>query len=380
MYFVSFFFALGFAFLDVFITIDAASLGMQELMHYMTAKFALITLLIMGALQIMGRIGDRVFYTLMGSITVGSFIYIVLKGGDISSLEAGVFYAVFVAPFWAIYHIMFATATSDSNIGNEVSLAGTGMTVGMTFGSVMGGFCSQLGLETIGAIIGFGIVGSSTASLIYRAIKTGLIGKLRQSGAIDEGLFAALKRCKYRSVGSFLEGLFNIICGNFWMVYLRLAGISAAGVGIWHSLMVVSKVIVTPFAGSLVNHGKRREMVLGSGLNLLGWTPFLFGAKSFFVLASMNLWAIGTHLFSTGLSSAWYGSRTIAAITVREGIMGVSRVGIIFVLTPVLYADPDTFIKVTIIICALTVVYSALWMRSTRMKGSVLPIENIVMN
>lgn len=378
MYFISFFFALGFAFLDVFITIDAAGLGENEFTQYMVAKFGLLSLLIPAALLGMGRVGDRVFYGALIAVTLASLLYVVLKGGDLSPLEAGAFYAVFVSPFWAVYHIMFAVATSDENIGNEISLAGTGMTVGITLGSLAGGVCSQLELESAGAVLGFFIVAGATLSLIFRAGSTGLIGRLRQSGAIDETLWEALKRCKYRSLGSFLEGIFNIVGGNLWIVYLRFAGISAAAVGAWQAVMVVSKIVITPFAGDLVNHGKRREMVLGAGLNLLGWTPFLFGAQSFFVMISMNVWAVGSHLFSTGLTSAWYGSRTIAAIVVRELIMGVSRVGFIFLLVPVVYADPAAYIKITVVIGAVTVVYAALWMRSVRMKGPVLPIENIV--
>lgn len=378
MYFISFFFALGFAFLDVFITIDAAGLGAPELTAYMLAKFGGITVLMPAALLCMGRVGDKVFYAVLVAMMLAGLFYVVLRGGAVAPLEAGFFYALFVSPFWAVYHIMFAVATSDENMGNEISLSGTGMTVGITFGSLAGGVCSQLGLEAAGMIVGFLIVGAATTGLIVRAISSNLIDRLRQTGAIDETMWAALKRCKYRSLGSLLEGIFNIVGGNLWILYLRLAGISAAAVGAWQALMVVSKIIITPFAGALVNHGRRREMVLGAGLNLLGWTPFLFGAHSFFVMISMNVWAVGTHLFSTGLTSAWYGSRTIAAIVVREIILGVGRIATVLLLTPVIYASTEAFIDITIIVGAAMVVYAALWMRSLKMKGPVLPIENIV--
>ncbi|GEM_PF-1512127 len=378
VYFVSFFFAFGSAFLDVFMTIDAAGMGERDITLFLLAKFGSLSLLIPAGLLGMGKVRDGVFYGfLIGTMLLG-LAYIALRGGDISSFESGFFYGLFVSPFWSIFHIMFAAATSDKNIGNEVSLASTGMTVGITFGALAGGACSQMHLEEVGTITGFVILTASILCLIRKAVTSDLINTLRRTGAIDEKLSDALKRCKYRSLGSLLEGIFNIIGGNLWMVYLRFAGIAAAAVGAWTSAMVVAKIIMTPFAGALVNHGKRREMVLGSGLNLLGWTPFMFGAKSLIVMASMNVWAVGAHLFSTGLTSAWYGSRTIAAIVVRELIMGASRITAILLLTPVLYDDPAKFIDISIIIGAVTVVYSALWMRSVRMKGPVLPIENVV--
>lgn len=378
IYFVSFFFALGSAFLDIFIAIDVAALGAAELTRFLVGKFGLIMVLIPIGVYGIGRVKDPVLYGAYLLLVVCALGFIMAQGGQVSPLEAGLLFAVAVSPFWAVFHVMFATATTDDNIGNEVSLAGTGMTVGMTFGFVLGGLCSQYDLEAIGMIAGFGVLIVSTAALVLRAMTTGFSRNLRESGAMDETLFGAFKRCRYRSIGVFLEGIFQLPSGNLWIVYLSLSGIAAGAVGIWQGVMVLARVVVTPFAGALVNHGRRREMLLGSGLNLLGWTPFLYGVTTGAVLVFMNVWAVGMQLFSTGLTSAWYSSRTVSGIMVREIVMGMGRTGFIFVLVPLLYADGAAFINTVVVLAAIMVIYSVLWMRSIRMKGPVLPIENIV--
>lgn len=381
IYFTSFFFAFGFAFLDIFLALDIGALGARELTNFMVAKLGGISVIIPIALLLIGRVSDKVLYPALLLVTATGLFHHFLADSPASALQLGLFYACAVSPFWAMYHAMFASVTSDSNIGNEVSLAGTGMTIGMTFGSVLGGFFSQMELDSASVIIGFSIIITSALALILKAFKTGFSNALKETGAMDESLIDALKRCKFRSVGSFLEGLMQPPTSNLWIVYLSLAGIGAAAVGIWQAIMVLVKVVVTPLAGSLVNHGRRREMMLGAGLNMLGWTPFLYGVTSFFVLIFMNIWAVGLQLFSTGLTSAWYGSRTVSAIIVREMLMGVARVGATFVMVPLLYASPQNFINTIMVISALMCVYAALWMRSLKSKGGpVLPIESIVDN
>lgn len=377
MYFVSFFFALGFAFLDIFIALDTAALGPRELTEYLVSKFGVILVVMPFALFLIGRIPDKLLFSLFLLSTLTGLGYIIFKGGILTPLEAGFLYGLTVSPFWAIYHVMFATATSDANIGNEVSLAGTGMTVGMTFGSVLGGLCSQFELQTLGMIIGFSVMICSTAILIFRALKTNFSKQLREIGALDETMWHALKRCRYRSVGSVLEGVMQLPTGNLWVVYLSLSGIAAAAVGTWTAFMVAVKVFFTPYAGALVNHGRRREMVLGSAFNLFGWAPFMF-VTNLFTLSFMNVWAVGMQLFQTGLTTAWYNSRTVAAIMVREILLGLARTSALFVLIPILYADPETFIDIVIVLSSMMAFYAALWMGSVLMKGPVLPIENIV--
>lgn len=380
IYFTSFFFALGFAFLDIFIALDVAAMGQRELTEYIVAKLGAISIIIPIALWLMGRIPDSLLYLLLLSLSLAGLACMIFMETEARPLEIGLLYASAVSPFWAMYHCMFASATSDKNLGNEVSLAGTGMTIGMTFGAVLGGFCSQYELNELGLYLGFIILILSNLALIIRALKTKFTKTLKNSGAMDESLWGALKRCKYRSVGSFLEGIFQAPTGNLWVAFLSLSGITAAAVGIWQAVMVLVKIVVTPLAGSLVNHGRRREMLLGAGLNLFGWVPFLYGFTSFFVLLFMNIWAVGIQLFTTGLTSAWYGSRTVAAIIVREIIIGVGRVGCALVLIPLLYNDVQNFINTVVVIAAVMVIYAALWMRSVKTKGPVMPIESIVTN
>jgi len=378
IYFSSFFFALGSAFLDVFIAIDSSKLGAAELTYFLLGKFVVAMTFIPFGLYCMGRVNDKILYSGFIALMAAGLAAIVVLQSQLSPWQAGLIFAMASAPFWPIYHIMFATATTDKNIGNEVSLSGTGLTVGITVGSLLGGFCSQYQWGVWGLISGFVILIGATLAMIIRAYRSRFTESLQQSGAMSESCFQALKRSRYRSVGAVLEGLFHLPSGNLWLVYLGTAGIAAGAVGAWQAVMVLSKVVATPFAGSLVNHGRRREMLFGSGLNLLGWVPFLFGVGSGFVLLFMNIWAVGMQLFSTGLASVWYSSRTVAAIMVREILMGVGRVAATLALVPILYASPLHFIQATLLISVAIFIYSLLWMRATRARGRVLQIENIV--
>jgi hypothetical protein len=93
----------------------------------------------------------------------------------------------------------------------------------------------------------------------------------------------------------------------------------------------------------------------------------------------MAIWSVGNQLFSTGLGSAWYKSRTVASMMAREMILGISRLIFVPIMIYILYYfSPAIFIYFMLGLSALMLLYALNWMRAIKLKGPVMPIENIV--
>ncbi len=378
LYFTSIIFAFSSAFIDLFIVIDLIDLSAFEMIQYQIVKLGGVSLLVVLILWMITKYGGKVIYPFITAMLSSAMVFCIFWPYDLTPWQLGMIFMLVNAPFWSLYHVFFAISVSDENVGNEVSLAGTGMTVGMALGYFAGGFFQAIGIGMFGLVLGFGGMAIGTCMLIYHAYKLKLRRLIIASGSLTETLPEAFKRCRYRSLGSILEGLMHIGGGSLWAIFLSFSGITATAVGIWSALMVLVKVIFTPIAGSLINHGKRREMFWGSFVTSIGWIPFLFTTT--FALPAMYIWSVGNQLFSSGLSSAWYQSRTIASLIAREIILGIVRVIFIPPMVLILYASTDYFIYTMVGIAVIMVIYSFYWMRSIKIKGPVMPIETIVMN
>ena len=377
IYFTSLLFSFGFAFLDMFLLLDISKMSMEGMLQYLCPKYFFLLTIVTGTIFCVSRYNPKLVYATIATILAAALIYTYIKQDSLTPLEIGMLYGLFTSPFWGIFHVIFAVSTSKSNIGNEVSLAGTGMTLGTSAGFLAGGLFLGSAYQEFALIIGFSFIATATFCLILYAIKLRLRTYLRGNGALDESMKEAFLRCRYRSLGSVFEGIFNLCAGNLWIVFMAFNGIAAAMVGVWNALMIVIKIIFTPIAGSLVNHGQRREMLLGSSLTALGWAPLLF--TNALILPAMYIWSIGAQLYATGLSSAWYSSRTISSLMVREIILGITRVSFLFVLVPLLYADSFYFVAISVFFAVLMVIYSIYWRLNIKLKGPVLPFENKIM-
>lgn len=376
LYVASMLFAFSSSFLDLFIVIDLMDMPMQDMMTYLILKNAGVSALVSVLFWMVAKFGGKLLYPLFISLITGGVLFCVLWPAPLSPLQLGAAFVIVNSPFWALYHVFFAISISDENVGNEVSLAGTGMTVGIALGFLAGGFVQSLEAEFIGTLIGFIGMAGGTLMMILHAYKMRLKKLLRESGALDETLGQAFIRCRYRSLGTFMEGIMQMGGGSLWVIFLKLAGISAAAVGIWNAVMVLVKIFFTPIAGSLINHGKRREMLLGSVLNTFGWVPFVLTTTM--ALPAMYIWSVGNQLYSSGLGSAWYQSRTVSSMMAREILLGVSRLICIPPLVLLLYHDTDYFIYVMVGLSALMIIYSLYWIRSIKIKGPVMAMENMV--
>lgn len=376
IYTTSMLFAFGVAFLEMFVLLDLSTLPRGEMMYFLFIKFFSSSIVVCSTFYLISRFGGRMCYPyIIGTLAVALLFYATLMDPN-NPVQIGVMIGLLCAPFWGIYHVLFAVTASKENLGNEVSIAQTGMTIGTTIGFAAGGYFAQNDMQNIALLVGFVTTALSTLMLVIYAYRIRLRKNLEKSGLLDETLGQAYDRCSYRSLGTAFDGIVQLIGGNLWVIYMSLAGISATAVGVWNAIMVLIKIIFTPIAGTLVNHGRRREMVLGSIIHTVGWVPFLI--PSAIVLPAMYVWSVGYQLFVTGLNTTWYSSRTISSLLLREMILGAIRLIAIPLLVPILYLDPLYFIIVTIIISAFMVFYSLRWMKfmKDQYKGPVLAIAN----
>jgi hypothetical protein len=378
IYVTSMLFAFGAAFLEMFILLDFSDLPKIDMMYFLFIRFFCGTIIVCSVFYLISRHGGRVIYPYILGVIIASLLYYIFLMDPDSPIQVALMLGLISSPFWGIYHVLFAITASKENLGNEVSIASTGMTIGTTIGFAAGGIFAQYELQTLALGIGFLATALSIFMLVAYAYKIRLKKNLQESGLLDETLGQAADRCRYRSLGAGFDGVLQLCGGNLWIVYLSLSGISATAVGLWNAIMVLIKIIFTPIAGTLVNHGRRREMVLGSIVQTVGWAPFLI--PSALVLPAMYVWSVGYQLFATGLNSTWYSTRTVSSLLLREMILGATRLISIPLLVPILYLDPVYFIIVTLIISALTIFYSLRWMKSIKdkYKGPVLAIANNV--
>ena len=346
------------------------------MISYQVVKNAGISIVVIILLWMITKYGGKVIYPFITAMLSSAMVFCIFWPYDLTPWQLGFIFVLVNAPFWSLYHVFFAISVSDENVGNEVSLAGTGMTVGMAVGFAAGGYLQSMNIGIYGLVLGFGGMALGTCMLIYHAYKLKLRRLIIASGALTETLPEAFKRCRYRSIGSVLEGLIQIGGGNLWPIFLTFAGITAAAVGIWNAIMVLVKIIFTPVAGSLINHGQRREMFWGSVVTSVGWVPFIF--TTMFALPAMYIWSVGNQLFSAGLGSAWYRSRTIASLMAREIILCITRLIFIPVMVLILYSSTTIFIYFMVGVSILMVLYSLYWMKSIKIKGPVMPIETTV--
>ncbi len=376
LYFTSVIFSFSGAFLDLFIVIDLMKMDIMQMIYYLLIKNAGVSFLICLIFWMITKFGGKVIYPFITAMLSCAMVFCLFWPYHLGAIELGIIFMLINAPFWALYHVFFAISISDENVGNEVALAGTGLTVGMAIGTLAGGFIQAFDAGFYALVFGFTGMTIGTVMLIIHANKMTLRDFLIASGALNETLWEAFRRCKYRSLGSIFEGILQVGGGSLWFIFLSLSGIGASAVGIWAGLMVMIKVIFTPICGSLINHGQRREMLMGSGVTLIGWLPFVFTTT--FALPAMYIWSVGNQLFSSGLSSAWYKSRTVASLMAREMILGIVRLicipGMIFIL----YHSTDYFIYFMIAISFMMTIYSIYWMKSIKIKGPVMPIETNV--
>lgn len=373
LYFTSIIFAFSASFLDLFIVIDLIDLTAWEMIRYQVIKNAGVSLVVVILLFMIAKYGGKLIYPFITAMLSAAMILCLFWPYELQPWLLGFIFVLVNAPFWSLYHTFFAISVSDENVGNEVSLAGTGMTVGMALGFAAGGYLQSINAGIFGLVLGFGGMSVGTCMLIYHAYKLKLRDMILKSGALDEKIPEAFKRCRYRSIGSLLEGVMQTGGGALWPIFLSFAGVTAVAVGIWNAVMVLVKIIFTPIAGSLINHGKRREMLMGSAVTAVGWVPFIFTTT--FALPAMYIWSVGNQLFASGLGSAWYQSRTIASLIAREIILGLSRLIFIPIMILILYHDASLFIYFMVGSSLLMILYSLYWVKSIKIKGPSMPIE-----
>ena len=375
LYFTSVIFAFSYSFLDLFIIIDLVKLEMSEMMSFQLTKYALISSLVIAIFLMITRYGGKVIYPFITAILSSAMVLTLAWPYELTPAMIGLIFALVNAPFWALYHVFFAISVSDENVGNEVSLAGTGLTLGVAIGTISGGIFQALDIGFYGLVFGFGGMATGTFMLILYANKKTLRDLIISSGALNETLPEAFRRCRYRSYGTILDGALQT-GSTLWAIFLSFSGIGAVAVGLWSGLMVFIKIVFTPIAGAMINHGHRREMMAGAIVTMTGWLPFL--VTTTFALPAMYVWSVGNQLFQTGLNSAWYRSRTVASLMAREIILMTSRLIFVPLIIWLLYTDTTYFILFMIGLSCLMIGYSTYWMKSIKIKGPVMPIETLV--
>lgn len=366
--------AFGWAFLDVFMGLDYLQKGLWQLVGFAAGKYGIIGFLMMPLFFLWTRIPVRVYgaiIMLLPVLGLGYAFWNQVEGvRSLGGFEYGLLLGTGMSTFWVLYHLIMVANTSDGNRGNEISLATTGVTVGMFFGAIGGGYVKQFDFPQEYGMIGLAAMMTGTFLIWNCAWREDIFRRMRANGALQETFRQALLKDPERTRTTFMEGAFHVAHGLLWPVFLSVQGFAALGIGFVHGMNVLLKIFISPIAGYLTNQDHGREIEFGGWIKVAGWLPWLSLSSVALIPLSSVLWALGGHLFAVGTTARWYKCRSVASVAVREGLFGVSRVMFIFIMVPALFYSPAMFI----LICAALTTLLTLCGRAMRTKAAVAKV------
>ncbi|MEM6781096.1 MAG: MFS transporter [Pseudomonadota bacterium] len=228
-------------------------------------------------------------------------------------------FSLFSASFWLLYHVLVIHSSSDANLGNEVSIANIGSSIGSMIGYFIGGLIFAFLPGTWFVMLCFaGLLGSSI--LLLSAIPLESPVQTR-SGNVFQSLFHK----PWQSVNTMLDGASHFLISFFAPVWLGFIGLSSVATGIVSALGIACKIASSPFTGHWFHTTKMREGKVGATLITAGWAPWAVIQSPFVLLWSYFFWTTGSHMFAVGLQSRWYTDKTYANMAAREVALGIGR-------------------------------------------------------
>lgn len=358
LYFASLLFAFGFTAIDLFFVLDFAALGPLSVMKMMLSKYVVACLFLLPAMMMLSKILSKKvlmsIYIIFPAISLG--VLYNMAGQDLSPVLIGIVYAMSCSSFWAMYHVSMVAHSSDHNKGNEISIAVNGLNIGCIGGFFAGGILSQMNVDAFTVAAG-GATMMFTAIVIQSIyfLRTNVLEALSHHNSHAESVWEAFKKHPRRSLGTFLQGLFDVPSKAAWPLFMTISGVSAIAAGSVQAITTIFKLVSSPWIGHWVNSGNGKEMSYGSSLQAAGWLPWLFVNTPILVSFSSFTWALGTHFYDIGLSKRWYSCRSVAGVVAREVVLGLGRCVAALAIIPLLLISPYLFAAAAFIVAIMMI-------------------------
>lgn len=302
------------------------------------------------------KMKKKSFFTLLFILQTLCILFLILIPYDQALPEAsafinGILFTIISAPFWALFHIMMIQSSSDENLGNEISVALIGINIGNLLGSVSGGLALAFLPGYLYMLFCFAAFVVATTLLAKTIPEEGK--RIEQKTMLES---ITLK--PWRTINTMLDGSFHFLGSFFLPVWLGFIGIGSVMTGFLAGANILSRLIISPFAGHLSLGSKAMESKIGAILKTIGWGPWLFTLSPFNLIWSYLFWNTGQHLYAVGLQSRWYKEKTYNNMAAREFLLGVGRGIACVIAVPALYTAPVLFFAVSALFGVLTVLAS----------------------
>ncbi|MES2205456.1 MAG: hypothetical protein V4525_01515 [Pseudomonadota bacterium] len=320
-----------------------AGLGLSSLALFWMVFFGLTGFVLMpGLCWIYGRYGmpkaGLAFFSLL-------FIGFGLAWGVGNSAPLGlaIAYSCMAMAYWTAYHLSMFTHSSSSNRGNEIAMAYVMMGLGSGVGYVVSGFVLQAGYITFGLALAFTSLALGT-SILLRLLKSrreSLLGsywtEFRKSVLETDRLLRTL---------AISYGMIDVLNGFLLPAWLRLEGMAPKTAGGILAFQVCVLILLAPIVGRIANQMRGKELLIGLGLYLAGWTFLSLPlGLSLPVQVSITLfiWVGATQFYGCGVNKRWYEHKSLMSVGTREMLLNVGRLSVGAVGISIMQLSPHNF-------------------------------------
>ena len=237
-------------------------------------------------------------------------------------------------PFWSAYHLTFTACASDSNRGNEVSVAYVIIALGAVTGYLTGGALADKAAFLCG-ILAFASMAGGTLILGF------LLQKPDGAGRFPVRLIDTFRRGDHTIFATLLAGGEGTMHGFMLPTFLKSSGMGALGAGFTLALRACTGVIVSPLAGHLAGKNRNHNLMLGVALFTAAWLALLLPLPlPVRLVIGFICWSAGGQIYFSGMDASWYSIRTPEAIAAREILLNLGRLAALFAAAPLLFAAP----------------------------------------
>lgn len=367
MYLGSLFALIGMTIPQLYLAFDYASAGMEQIIEHMVWRLVIGSVVFMAAWLIMlSKFGPKPFLIIVATAQLVSLIALSIVGIEGTIIIVTLLFVTLATGFWAMFHGAMSIAVSNHNSGNEISLAGVMMSIGVIIGSTVGGLTLHYQRGDIALFLGGVLMFLGTLCIgLYMLKHAGkTIANVSLYGE-NEGIESYLTPYRRQKMFfSAFEGFNQSVIDFLSPIWLMLLSLNGLAIGFITAVSAFLKLVLSPLFGHLANMGRdgthNKDLQYGLSLKALGWLPWLFIKNPLIFLISNIFWGAGSHLYAVGLSSRWYKDRSVLGLIIREVCLGVGRLVAILIFIPLMYWDIDVFFKLVIAISLAMSLYAFL--------------------
>jgi hypothetical protein len=238
------------------------------------------------------------------------------------------------SPFWAVYHFQFAVQRSRHNHGQETALAGLLFLVSSSLGSLLTGWCLQMGYVKWALGGGAGLAALVTL-MTYTSIPAKAYGRLAVK---------AMRRRRISTRTSIHAGTMHTVLDFCVPAWLLTLGLSPLSTGLALALRPVLGLALSPIAGHLAQTSGVRSIQIGCGMIILGWVWMALAVPhEALLIPAFGLLAAGSKMISPAEVGRWYKMRTPEAVVAREAALTIGRIPMFAVALPVAFLAPAAY-------------------------------------